>query len=166
MRICICVFVPIHLRCMVLHTALCVQEACSACHAGEHFARQEISPKNVLRFDPLQILAFARKCSGQLRRNVFFIILFYHLTFMSISILFFIFTPFFGKVIIVKENYVFCASQQCRSWVSWEGLTKEIFCCRRWFSQILHKLTPFVKSPNIYFSLDTLDHKMGYFCIC
>ena len=78
MRICICVFVPIHLKCHVLHTALCVQEACSACHAGEHFARQEISPKNVLRFDPLQILAFAGKCSGQLRRNVFFIILFYH----------------------------------------------------------------------------------------
>ena len=72
MRICICVFVPIHLKCHVLHTALCVQEACSACHAGEHFARQEISPKNVLRFDPLQILAFARKCSGQLHRNVFY----------------------------------------------------------------------------------------------
>ena len=166
MRICICVFVPIHLRCQVLHVQLFVYRKHAVPAMQENIlpgrrSRQKMFCASIpCKFWPLPENVLDN-CI-----EMFFIILFYHLTFMSISILFFIFTPFFGKVIIVKENYVFCASQQCRSWVSWEGLTKEIFCCRRWFSQILHKLTPFVKSPNIYFSLDTLDHKMGYFCIC
>ena len=54
------------------------------------------------------------------------------------------------KAISLKEKYIFCSIQQRRSWVSWEGLTKEIFCCPSWYSQILHKLTLSLKSLNMY----------------
>ena len=56
---------------------------------------------------------------------------------------------YFGrKTISLDENIYFVQFNKRRSWVSWEGLTKEIFCCPSWYSQILHKLTLSLKSLN------------------